>query len=226
MKLPLPPIRRAAAFTLVETLVVVTIMGVLAALILGTFSYAQDKSKRTATEVRMGVITSALELYRNDFGSYPEVASAGETVSIRKLQYEVGGAEMLYQALSGDGTDKILVKTSDGAGSGEASDGTVEGPEAQNVKVRDLKKDMWLNQDGRYFMVDGWGVPFQYVRAVNTTVASTPGGQPPPPATMNPTSYDLWSYGTDTENTSARSIDVKTNTELRQQSEKWIKNWK
>jgi prepilin-type N-terminal cleavage/methylation domain-containing protein len=225
MKLPLQTRGRPAAFTLVETLVVITIMAVLVALMIGAFTYAQDKSKRTATDVRKGVIESGLEIYRNDYGSYPQVASPGETVEILKRQYEVSGAEMLYQALVGDGTDKILIDTSGGGAAGDPSNGTVDETEAKQVKVKD-PKGMWLAKDGRYFMVDGWGAPFQYVRAVNVNVTGTGGGQPPAATTINPTSYDLWSYGNDTENTSARSIDLLTNTELKQQSQKWVKNWK
>lgn len=94
-------------FTLVELITVVSVIVVLFALVAGAYSYADQSSKRSRTEVTIRVIRSALENYREKFGSYPTPANPETSVTIADKTYVAGEAACLYQALSGDGFNQI-----------------------------------------------------------------------------------------------------------------------
>ena len=147
---------------------------------------------------------AGLERYNADFGEYPEPAMPESTAVFNNKTYRSGGAEMLYQAMSGDGTSAIKLAT----GGGKMSDGRVDDSEAPNVKLTDMPKEMWLLLNNRYYMIDGFRKPFQY----------TKGGQPD---AVNPT-YDLWSFGQDEQNIQDVTITIKTNPQI---NNKWITNW-
>ena len=59
------------AFTILELLVVLTIILVLAGLILATSGYVQNKGARARTEVEIVAISAAVENYKADNGAYP-----------------------------------------------------------------------------------------------------------------------------------------------------------
>src|SRR5688572_8089243 len=60
-------------FTLIELLVVVAIIGILAAVILAFLSPARMKARDTRRISDFREIRKALELYYNDYGSYPVI---------------------------------------------------------------------------------------------------------------------------------------------------------
>lgn len=63
--------RRSAGFTLIEILVVVVILGILAALVVPRIMERPDEARVVATKSDIRGITSALKLYRLDNGVYP-----------------------------------------------------------------------------------------------------------------------------------------------------------
>lgn len=65
------PYRRWAGFTLIEILVVVVILGILAALVVPRIMERPDEARVVATKSDIRGITSALKLYRLDNGVYP-----------------------------------------------------------------------------------------------------------------------------------------------------------
>jgi prepilin-type N-terminal cleavage/methylation domain-containing protein len=211
---------RRAGFTLIELLVVVTIIALLFAMVVGGFSFADRFSKTSSTERTIKAIGIGLENYKRDFGEYPEPASPNDTTSIANKSYVVSGAAMLYQALSGDGHDQILLRQA--PRSLPTSDGNIDEDESGSVKFANMPKELWTNQDNRYYMVDGFGKPYQYVKAAS--VDPTRPDIAPPVITINST-YDLWSYGADEENITARSIETTTDESLKDATSKWIKNW-
>lgn len=208
---------RRAAFTVMELLVVVTIIALLFALTIGGFTYAQKSAARSRTTVAMNAMKSALERYNTEFGEYPTPQNPGDTTAIGSKSYEVGAAAMLYQALSGDGYDNIQIAQPPSDAGPAASDGEVDERESKNVMLTDMPKEIWVNKDGRYYIIDGFGKPFQYSKA-------NPQGSGQEKTAIN-TTYDLWSYGEDEENTGARSIDTLTAGPVKDASLKWIKNW-
>ena len=63
--------RRAGGFTLIEILVVIVILGILAALIVPRVMDRPDQARVVAARSDIAAIMAALKLYRLDNGSYP-----------------------------------------------------------------------------------------------------------------------------------------------------------
>jgi len=58
-------------FTLIEVLVVVAILGILAAIVVPRIMDRPDEAKRAAAKVDVNTIVNALKMYRLDNGNYP-----------------------------------------------------------------------------------------------------------------------------------------------------------
>ena len=63
--------RRAAGFTLIEIMVVIVIIGVLAALVVPRIMSRPDEARAVAARQDIGAVMSALKLYRLDNSRYP-----------------------------------------------------------------------------------------------------------------------------------------------------------
>jgi general secretion pathway protein G len=63
--------RSQRAFTLIEVLVVVAILGVLAAIVVPRIMDRPDEAKRVAAKADVNALVQALKLYRLDNGFYP-----------------------------------------------------------------------------------------------------------------------------------------------------------
>jgi general secretion pathway protein G len=77
------PFRRASGFTLIEILVVIVILGILAALIVPRVMDRPDQARVIAARSDIAAIVSALKLYRLDNGAYPS-ADQGLAALVRK----------------------------------------------------------------------------------------------------------------------------------------------
>jgi prepilin-type N-terminal cleavage/methylation domain-containing protein len=88
------PLSARGAFTLIELIVVVTVIVILTGLVLSTVGYVQKKAARSRTETEIAAMSAGLESYKADNSVYPPYSGAG-------------GAHALYQGLSGDGNDAI-----------------------------------------------------------------------------------------------------------------------
>jgi prepilin-type N-terminal cleavage/methylation domain-containing protein len=62
---------RRCAFTLIEMLVVIAIIGALAALIVGGAGIYREKSVRSRVETELRQVIGAIELYHKQYGFYP-----------------------------------------------------------------------------------------------------------------------------------------------------------
>ena len=67
----LPSASRAVGFTLIEVLVVVAILGILAAIVVPRIMDRPDEARRVAAKQDVASIVQALKLYRLDNGNYP-----------------------------------------------------------------------------------------------------------------------------------------------------------
>jgi type II secretory pathway pseudopilin PulG len=63
--------RGKAAFTILELLIVMSIIIILAGLTIATMGYVQTKSRRSRAEAEIAAISAALENYKADNGVYP-----------------------------------------------------------------------------------------------------------------------------------------------------------
>src|SRR5438094_498245 len=70
-------------FTIMELLVVITIIIVLAGLILATTGYVQKKGARSRAEAEIAAMSAALENYKADNGTYPRDNAVTDTLNAR-----------------------------------------------------------------------------------------------------------------------------------------------
>jgi general secretion pathway protein G len=78
----------SAGFTLVELLVVMIIIGLLAALVAPQFIRREEKAKITATKAQIELLGTALDTFRLDVGRYPTTEEGLEA-----LRRQPGGVE-------------------------------------------------------------------------------------------------------------------------------------
>src|SRR4028119_636555 len=63
--------RRNHAFTLVELLIVLAIIGLLAAILMPMLSRARERARQTACATNLSQIALAVQMYRQEEGRYP-----------------------------------------------------------------------------------------------------------------------------------------------------------
>lgn len=71
-------------FTIVELLIVIVVIGILAALVLNTFSGVQRRARDSQRQTDVNSIATQLEVYYNDRGGYP-LANTITTGNLRGL---------------------------------------------------------------------------------------------------------------------------------------------
>lgn len=197
------------AFTLIELLVVITIISLLAALTMGTFTYAQQSSARNRTTAGLSAIVNALEQYKEKFGEYPEATSPETMGSGSASSLRIGGALMLYQAITGDGYDNIKGADKSSPQGPPASDGQVDATERANSIRGDLPKTMILNTTNGYMLIDGFGHPFQYEKGGSANAVNA--------------TFDAWSFA-QSKDRDKMSADIATKKDAAKTAV-WIKNW-
>lgn len=82
---PLKVLKKKKGFTLVELLIVISIVAILSAVVMSNFTLARQKGRDARRKADIQSIQSALELYRSDIGSYPvtaALASCGNSASL------------------------------------------------------------------------------------------------------------------------------------------------
>jgi type II secretion system protein G len=155
-------------FTILELLVVITIIIVLAGLILATTGYVQKKGARSRAEAEIAAMSAALESYKADNGIYPTDTQTTEKLSpatTTPANYE-SASSYLYISLTGD-TD--------------ANPATPAPANAKNYLGSGLRPNM-LSKTIPTFFRDPFGNSYGY----STMQAATSSGG------YNPT-FDLWS---------------------------------
>jgi type II secretory pathway pseudopilin PulG len=94
--------RVVAAFTVLELLVVITIIVILAGLILATTGYVEKKGARSRAESEIAAMSAAMESYKADNGIYPTDSSKTENVNPAVSPTPAAASLYLYEQLSGD----------------------------------------------------------------------------------------------------------------------------
>lgn len=69
-------VRHAKGFTIVELLIVIVVIGILAALVLNSFTGAQAKARDSRRATDITAIKKAIELYKAENSVYPAVCGA------------------------------------------------------------------------------------------------------------------------------------------------------
>ena len=68
--------KKQSGFTIVELLIVIIVIGILAALVLNTFQGVQARARDTERRTDINSIATQLEAYYADFGHYPDGSAA------------------------------------------------------------------------------------------------------------------------------------------------------
>ena len=89
-------------FTLVELLIVIVIIGILAAISLVTYNGVQQRANLASVQQDMNNIVKKLEIYNVENGSYPKTISNFPSLKINKSAYLTSGNNG-WACLSGDG---------------------------------------------------------------------------------------------------------------------------
>jgi type II secretory pathway pseudopilin PulG len=171
-----------AAFTILELLIVITIIIALAGLILATVGYVQKKGARSRAEAEMAGMSAALESYKADNGIYPTDTTATEQVDPTTSPVPLTASLYLYKQLSGD----VNATLQPPAG---AKSYFVFRPQ-----MLAGAKDVNGNLTSVTNLRDPFGNPYGY----STMKAANPAG----PTGFNPT-FDLWSTAGTTQATAA-----------------------
>jgi len=166
-------IKGAAGFTLVELLVVITIIVILTALTIGAMGWVQRLAAVKKCRAQMALLENAIQQYHADTETYPE----GDTSLV------------VYQALFGDGVgpDGVLGTLDDEAPDGERDDGA-------RVYLPDLdpktnsSKMVKVSGSRATGLMDPWGSEYMYMGGTSFK------------AEMNNPDFDLSSKGPDGKN--------------------------
>ncbi len=70
---------KQAGFTIVELLIVIVVIGILAALVLNTFQGVQARARDTERKTDINAIATQLEAYYADYGHYPSGSTTVDT---------------------------------------------------------------------------------------------------------------------------------------------------
>jgi type II secretory pathway pseudopilin PulG len=208
-------LRSAASFTIIELLVVISIIIILAGLILSTAGYVQKKGSRSRAEAEIAAMSAALESYKADNGIYPRDCNTDQLVAMSSgdpTAYQAASL-YLYKQLSGDSNANF--QPPPGArGYFTFKPQMLEGPRGANGNLTGVSyiKDPFGKSYG-YSTLSANYLDWQnYLDCVNRGgTCQPPNCAQPSAAGFNPT-FDLWSTaGTTSGSTNDRN--------------QWIKNW-
>jgi len=188
--------RRYNAFTLIELIVVVSIIAVLGALVLSTAGYARKKGARARAETEIAAMSAACESYKADNGVYPGNSDTQTLDPTNEFDPTTAppndytrASLWLYKQLSGDLTGNRQ-------------------PSGKSYIA--FKPNMLLPAPPSTATVTAIADPFGNSYGYSTKMAATGGGG------FNPT-FDLWS-------TAGAAPSPTPNPPATQQG-LWIKNW-
>ena len=190
----------SGGFTILELLIVMSIIIILAGLTIGTMGYVQNKGRRSRAEAEIAAMSAALENYKADNGVYPrDTPGNGYTDALDARSDGSAGSkyqsasQYLYGQLSGDFD----------------YNGT---PEAANKSYFAFKPQMLAgvkDPNGNFttvtYIQDPFGGSYGY-----STAGQSGGGKG-----YNPT-FDLWSIGAPPAKKPGKGATDQS---------QWIKNW-
>jgi type II secretory pathway pseudopilin PulG len=195
-----PSFARQRAFTILELLIVISIIIILAGLTIATMGYVQRKGGRSRAEAEIAAMSAAMESYKADNGVYPR-DSANNTTDTLNARQHIDATQQVYQ----DASLYLFTQLS-----GLKSDQTaLAGAKSYfNFKPQMLggSRDTNGNVNPVKFLRDPFGNSYGYSTAY----------QKDPATGYNPT-FDLWSTADPTPTPSVAPTPTP--------QDHWIKNW-
>ncbi|MDD3180435.1 MAG: prepilin-type N-terminal cleavage/methylation domain-containing protein [Opitutaceae bacterium] len=117
------------AFTLVELLTVVAIIGILLAIIIPTAAAARNSAKRVRTRIQFAQWATAIENFRQEYGYYP-IFDSSNLVNARSPNPNAAGLHVFHDTLVGRRRDGSALPHNGGGDSVAESS-----PETQNPRL-------------------------------------------------------------------------------------------
>lgn len=82
------------AFTLIELLTVIAIIGILAAIIIPTVGSVKTSANKAKTKVQFNQWSGAIELFKQEYGYYPDISNGSKKVSSSRLAGALTGRNL------------------------------------------------------------------------------------------------------------------------------------
>jgi len=168
------PRLRAAGFTLIELIIVITIIVMLAGLIVGAFGFVRDKQARDQAQLQIALLSRAIDEYELDMQVYP--GASGDAASA-----DGDNSEVLYNALFFEGWNYVNQGRPDAWSDDEASEIYLSELDPTSNRQGWLNPTTSSTPSPNLKIIDPWGRHFLYRVGGNA---------------MNP-DFDLWSSGKD-----------------------------
>ena len=183
-------LERRTAFTLIELMVVISILGMLMSMILGIQRYAQTKSNRSRAEAEIAAICAAAEAYKADNGSFPR---STETDALSGINESAPSDPSLEYIESNLALYKMLTGDADLNGRPDSTEGIKSAtPLYLTFKAAQLSWSGGASGSGTVlFARDPWGKAYPYGYSTKRNAALEKNGVDDPTAGHNIT-FDVW----------------------------------
>jgi len=83
--------QKSGGFTIVELLIVIVVIGILAAIVIVAFNGVQERAKVATVQSDLRSFNTVMQAYRAEFGSFPTVPTASMGIKFTKNIYGVDG---------------------------------------------------------------------------------------------------------------------------------------
>jgi len=154
-----------SAFTLVELLVVISIIGLLAGLMTVAIPKAMEGGKKAKAKGELNAIVAAVKAYKQEYGRWPGSATTGSDET-----FQDGNSKLLLSALSG--TNNALVENPKSVRflEGASSDGTMKDPwGTQYFVILDSDDSNSMTYQGKPISISVLAVSFGKDKKQDTT---------------------------------------------------------
>lgn len=103
-------------FTIVELLIVIVIIGILAALVIVAYNGIQNKAVETSVQTDVRNIVNKVEAYKSESGVYPIDSTQLDTIrtGVAQSTYDLTTGNVMYCASSGGVDFRIVVRAKTG----------------------------------------------------------------------------------------------------------------
>jgi len=89
------------AFTLIELLTVIAIIGILAGITIAVIGGVQENSRKAQAKSELAALAQALENYKRQYGDYPQLGLSGNTATPTDTADGTDVEKLLFNALMG-----------------------------------------------------------------------------------------------------------------------------
>ncbi len=142
--------KQKKAFTLVELLIVISIIGILAALLMPAISAAQRNAVRSTSKAFLTGMVTALERYKDEYGYFPQFLTQRERTNLDDGSY----SENFVKAVTGKDPEGRMLS---------ASDRREYNRKAREFMTFNSGNLIQNKAGGQWKVVDGFGNPNIYV---------------------------------------------------------------